>query len=418
MNIETAQGYYPVVFGMLSGSATLPENEARKDFISSYATVQNVYYISEFGEMAKPEDAPEGSVAIINLSGAITKGDQWCGGSGTATKANLIERAVANPNVIGLVLQIDSGGGQIAAVEKITSVIEAASKPIVAFVDGMAASAAYWIASYCDRIMMFGNNSRVGSIGAYVSYTDFTRYYAEKGIDIYTVYAPQSTLKNKAFNDMLKKDEASMKAELKQEVDIFISELKVNRPELADAPDSVFQGAMFTSDQAVTNGLADDKGSLADAIKLVDDLAEGNKSFQPLNSNLYTNMKFPIAATNAALIAALGLTIPAGADAVEIELTADHLVTINKALTDAAAAQKTAEDGLVTEKQTVTTVTGERDALQARLNTTPAVAPAAPVAEQDDIPNAGPKKEDPFYSDADEALKQARAGQKELPEYK
>jgi hypothetical protein len=123
-----AQGFFPVVLKMLNAETPTAEPDDKKDvakFSYNFSTDTssiNVYPVSEFGESAPPEEAPANSVALIDLKGPITKYDQWCGGAGTETKSNILQRCMANPNIVAVVLDIDSGGGDGGATETFSNV--------------------------------------------------------------------------------------------------------------------------------------------------------------------------------------------------------------------------------------------------------------------------------------------------------
>lgn len=88
------------------------------------------------------------------MTDVITKYDQDCGDSGTKTKSDLLARAYVNPNIKGVVLFQDSGGGEAYAGLKMESAIHrikaTGDKPIVAFVDNLSASASYMMGSAAD----------------------------------------------------------------------------------------------------------------------------------------------------------------------------------------------------------------------------------------------------------------------------
>jgi ClpP class serine protease len=77
-----------------------------------------------------------------------------------------LRAAVADPTVCGILLDMDSPGGEAAgAMEAGGAVRQAAgSKPVVAFVNGLSASAAYAIASGASRIIT-APSGMLGSIG-------------------------------------------------------------------------------------------------------------------------------------------------------------------------------------------------------------------------------------------------------------
>lgn len=74
-----------------------------------------------------------------------------------------------NPDVKGTVLVIDSPGGHTTMINEFSNQVADYSKPIVAYVVGQAASAAYWIASAADKIVM-DSAALVGSIGVVAAF--------------------------------------------------------------------------------------------------------------------------------------------------------------------------------------------------------------------------------------------------------
>lgn len=116
-----------------------------------------------------------GNVAVIEVEGSLSKrgfsGDE---SSSTALLRQRVRQMRNDDSIQGMVLQINSPGGSVDGTEALAAEIRAAreQKPIVALVDGMAHSAAYWIASQASVIMMAGRTSSVGSIGVYILLMD------------------------------------------------------------------------------------------------------------------------------------------------------------------------------------------------------------------------------------------------------
>lgn len=235
------------------------------------------YPISEYGIASPVKNAPPNSVAIIPMIGAITKYDQYYGGAGTETKKNLLLECYANPNIIAVVFQVDSGGGQSIAIEDFTAVINMRNKPVIASISGFGCSGAYWLSSACDLILVSGKLSEVGSIGAYIKYTSFTEYYKRLGIEEKTVYAPQSSLKNKPFEDLQAGDEKAIKNYLEIIASVFIDDVKTNRSNIVDDKE-VFKGQTYHSSDAIAIHLADEIGTLNDAILKAHELSN---NYQP-----------------------------------------------------------------------------------------------------------------------------------------
>jgi ClpP class serine protease len=107
-------------------------------------------------------------IGILQLNGPIVpRGDAFTDMSGLTSIDRLsaeFSALAVDPNVKHILLLIDSPGGAITGISEFASMISASDKPTTAYVYGMAASAAYWIASAADEIVA-GDTAMVGSIG-------------------------------------------------------------------------------------------------------------------------------------------------------------------------------------------------------------------------------------------------------------
>jgi protease-4 len=192
--------------------------------------------------------------------------------------ADIIKAASASENVSAIVLDIDSGGGSTAAIPPLQEAIalaKARGKIIVAHGD-TTCSAAYWIASLCDYV--FVNNvltSTWGSIGVMMSFADYEPYFEKLGVVFHTIYADESEDKNKIFTEALKKNYKPIKADvLSPLAKAFQSEIKQNRgAKLVLDTKGILSGKTYTGITVVNIGLADEIGTLTDAIKYAANLA-------------------------------------------------------------------------------------------------------------------------------------------------
>lgn len=207
-----------------------------------------------------------GLVCVIPVHGTLTKYDN-CFGVSTMEVADIIDEYAAREDIVGFVLDMDSGGGAVNSVMPLVSAIrrsQEAGKPVVAHVD-FACSAAYWISSACDAILMDNILSEVGSIGAYYQLVD-DRHNLQTGEKIISVYAPQSTDKNLGYRNALEGDFKVLEGELSDIVTEFQNQVKTNRPDLDHEAKGIMSGAVFSAPKAIENGLADGMGELEDCI--------------------------------------------------------------------------------------------------------------------------------------------------------
>lgn len=257
MEENFASNYLPIVIAYLKGNSQ-PIVPKKEDFFRFSVNSTVGYEISEYGYDVSPEEAPEDSVAIIDLSGVIEKHDQNCGPAGMITKSSILQRCYNNDKIKGIVLNIDSGGGSGLGMRLFAETMTKRNKPIVAFVSDMAASAAYGIASGADIIVANSEYARVGSIGTYMTVVSYAEKLKKEGIDIVEVYATASKDKNKDLHDALKGDTKALQDTADIYNEMFLSMVENNREGKLSKDRSVWgTGKMYFAPDALELGLID-----------------------------------------------------------------------------------------------------------------------------------------------------------------
>lgn len=205
-------------------------------------------------------------LAILPVTGPVMRYANLFSKVSGATSIDVLatdfNEALKNPDVKAIVLNIDSPGGTVAGVNEFAEMIYAArgQKPIVAYVSGLGASAAYWLASAADEIVIDATAS-VGSIGVVSVQTDDTERKAKAGIKEIQIVSSLSPRKRPDVST----DEG--RADVQQMVDniasVFFQTVARNRGVTTDTVLSDFgQGGLLVGVDAVQAGLADRIGSL------------------------------------------------------------------------------------------------------------------------------------------------------------
>lgn len=216
-------------------------------------------------------------VAIIPLHGTMIKYGTMCA-YGADEIAEAIDEAAADKKVMGIVLDIDSGGGAVDAVAPLVDAIrrtKAKGKPVVACCD-LCASAAYWTACECNEIMAANAiSSEFGSIGVMMQFPDYAKYYEKEGIKVHTIYSNLSTYKNAPFEAAKKGEYESIKAE---ELDPLARKFQANvrakrAGKLDENVEGILSGKVFYAEDALKNGLIDSIGTLDRAVSRVREIA-------------------------------------------------------------------------------------------------------------------------------------------------
>ena len=214
-------------------------------------------------------ESPEPSLKVIHIlpvRSVLTKHDQDCGPMGTRTLASRLLKADAAISVLGHILVIESGGGQSIAVPELTDAMQSCTKPVIAWIDGMAASAAYYIASYAREIIASRDTDMIGCIGTMATYEGRKSKSAENSLGevSVTIYADGSEQKNeeyeKAINDF---DFKLIKERILNPLnEKFKSDIQACRPSIL--PEQLFGRTYFASD--VVGSLIDAIGSFDTAL--------------------------------------------------------------------------------------------------------------------------------------------------------
>lgn len=264
--------YISIIDKMIDGrGAEYREKLMKKDL----ADIRAVIATSQGTISAKSSgytDAPAGSIAVIPVTGTMTKNDTLCE-YGVQRSADLIRQAADSNNIDGIVLQIDSPGGAVDAVAPLAQAIQycqAKKKCVVASCD-LCASAAYYVATYCDAIMADNTISAMfGSIGVMMSFKDFTAAEESEGIKTHTIYSNLSTFKNKPYLEALEGKYELVRSELLDPMaEKFRAQVTSARSNIDKKCEGILEGRMFYAEDALRIGLIDGIGDLDAACKKV-----------------------------------------------------------------------------------------------------------------------------------------------------
>lgn len=177
----------------------------------------------------------------------------------TAIGRNVLN-AARNPSVRGVLLTIDSPGGSVTGTPELADIVRSTAKlkPVVAFTDGMAASAAYWIGSQASAIIA-SKSAQVGSIGVYIPWADMSKRAEMLGIKTGVVTNKEGTYKGMGYPGT-SMTEAQM-AHLKERADELFGMFKASVASTRKrVPAEAMQGQTFFGYPAQAAGLIDAVG--------------------------------------------------------------------------------------------------------------------------------------------------------------
>jgi signal peptide peptidase SppA len=205
-------------------------------------------------------------VTVLRLEGVIGGGGRLGGPALTDSRlAPLVEAAFRRGKPKAVALSINSPGGSPAQSSLIAARIRRLADelriPVHAFVEDVAASGGYWLATAADRIHVDAN-SIVGSIGVISASFGFQEFLARQGVErrIHTAGADKSMLD--PFRPERPEDVERLKRFQAQIHANFIDQVKARRGERLNGDGDLFTGEIWIGRAGVDVGLADDIGHL------------------------------------------------------------------------------------------------------------------------------------------------------------
>lgn len=208
------------------------------------------------------------SVAVIPVQGTIQKRGGMCS-TGTKQLAGMLARANADTEVGSIVLDVDSPGGAVDGTEEFAALVKSSQKPVVAHIDGLGASAAYWIASQASHISISSaTTAYAGSLGVLCTHVAQGQALAKAGQEV-TILRSTRAVDKARFNGLEPlTDElrAQVQADLDRIADTFIQTVESGRAGKLSSSEDVFTGKVYPGQDALKHGLVDSIGSLQDAI--------------------------------------------------------------------------------------------------------------------------------------------------------
>lgn len=205
-------------------------------------------------------------VAVIYADGEIVRSSGDIVGEALARE---IAKVRADSTVKAVVFRVNSPGGEVVAAEIIRREIELLQKvkPVVASYGSYAASGGYLISAGCDRIFV-DNTTLTGSIGVFGLIPSFGRAVRKNlHVNMVSVGTSEHSTMGNGVNPLNAKEEAWYQGTIEKIYDDFVTVVSDGRKLTKDYVDSIAQGRVWAGKDALKIGLADEKGSLADAIE-------------------------------------------------------------------------------------------------------------------------------------------------------
>jgi len=212
-------------------------------------------------------------VAVIPMYGVLSPRlslmSLMSGGTSLNDLRGALRSALGDPEVSAIVFDIDSPGGSVDGVTELATEIRASrgGKPIVAQVDTLAASAAYWLAAQMDEIVITPSGE-VGSIGVFAMHQDISRAADQAGVTTTLVSAGKYKVEGNEFEPL--SDEA--RDHIQDQVDafyrMFVADVAKGRGvSTSIVGDAYGQGRTMLAKEAKAAGMVDGIATLEETVR-------------------------------------------------------------------------------------------------------------------------------------------------------
>jgi signal peptide peptidase SppA len=232
-------------------------------------------------------------IAVVSVIGTLVSRsgylDAASGLQAYGDIADAIAAAMDDASVRGVILDVDSPGGEVGGlfdlVEQIQAIRSASAKPLWAVANESALSAAYAIASAADRLYVT-RTGEVGSIGVVAVHIDESGADTKAGLAWTFVFAGDRKVDGNAHEPLSERARATIQADVDRLYAEFCAVVAANRGLNAEAVRGT-DAAIYRGTLAVRAGLADRLGTLDLAIaEMAAELDRAAPARAPLNPTL------------------------------------------------------------------------------------------------------------------------------------
>lgn len=213
-----------------------------------------------------------GAVAVLPLFGSIFPRanlmTEMSGATSAERFATLFRSALADPDVASIVIDVDSPGGAVSGVPELADLIFGArgQKPVVAVANHLAASAAYWVATAADELVVTPSGE-VGSIGVFAAHEDWSRAYDQAGVTVNLVSAGKYKTEANPYEPLGEEARAAIQGRVNDYYGMFTQAVARQRGvKVGDVRDGFGEGRVVGAREAVRLGMADRIGTLDETI--------------------------------------------------------------------------------------------------------------------------------------------------------
>ena len=242
-------------------SANVQHEQAQQE--EHRRVIASSYGLSDY---APNDDKPflfSGGMAIIPIHGILINrfAYSWSFITGYNFIRSQVEAALADPDVTGIIYDVNSQGGMVSGCKETADIMFAASKkgggkPSLAVVDSSCYSAAYMLASAADKVAVTPTGG-AGSIGVLLMHMDVSAALEKMGVKVTFIFSGDHKVDGNSFEPLSDEVKADIQAEITKLYNGFVATVVRNRPSLTSEVVVGTQAKCYLADDALAIGLID-----------------------------------------------------------------------------------------------------------------------------------------------------------------
>ena len=207
--------------------------------------------------------APSNGIGVIPVLGPIGHRasfiSDYFGWPTTERIGQTYEQMVNDSSISAIIFDIDSPGGSAVGNQELHQLITKSrdKKPVIAVANGMAASAAYFMASAANEIVVIPSGE-VGSIGTVMVHADYSKMFEEAGITVTVIKAGEYKWEGHPYEPLSEEAKTEFQRQVDAHYDIFLKAVAKGRnTSVQTVRNDYGQGRMLMAKDALKAGMAD-----------------------------------------------------------------------------------------------------------------------------------------------------------------
>ena len=235
--------------------------------ISAEDSVSYVSTASLLGSASQYNSEIKDRIAVVYAQGTILYGPESESYISQEAFVKAFETLAKDDWIKAVVLRVDSPGGSALTSELLWQAIEKvkAKKPVIVSMGNVAASGGYYIAAGADQIFL-DPLTVTGSIGVFATLPNASGFLASKGIRAERVETHPNGLGYSFFSPMTDNFRTQTEKGIEQTYALFKDRVAQGRSLTVREVETLAQGRVWSGNQAVAQGLADQLGGIQDAL--------------------------------------------------------------------------------------------------------------------------------------------------------